>query len=485
MAITPVAIEVPGYNDPNFSMFRNVGHPNISDANNISRVHSHSGNLYTILFDPYGDEDVFPGPNFLHNVRSAHKSTNTGLTWTAVDWANRIVGFEDGATPVGDTTITIGDDLWLIHDYGEHIDLIAGTGTDFTGQFDRIHVVPFNMATDTFGALNTSGPSRTPAGTARNAGKGHLVCDACYRGSNEIIVYHNDTDASVSVNRLMYSIWNAGSLSWTSTNNVVFTSTTTNDMNYGSCRFDGTYVHFTAQAGYVLSTSSISKLHRTLNSANTLGTISDMLASYPGSLPALASANIQNYDYQIAFNGEVIVVQLYYGHSRFGAPYQTWKVLAFNATSGVQNPSWTVADIGSVAWETPYDFDGESGTPILVESEGSLYCIAGGFMLGLGGFNPTTDQYWIFTQKYLGSGAWQAPVEFWDYRDSYGGSGSLSKHELFKVSAIGNLTGDDELSLGVSANMNGWPGDGVTSGGDTVYWFYDQSSVCCYCDFAF
>jgi len=445
-----------------------------------NRSFAYGGALYQIVHDNVGQTDPanYLDPDYQREVWHAQKSTDEGATWTELDHAGYPVGglsFEVSGR--GDAVARVGDVLWLFFTYGEEI------APGYATRFDRIHAVSFDLATEQWGSIITSGGPYY--GITANTDKGHLVFDACYRGSNEIIVYHNDSDYTVSPKRAMYSIFNSSSQTWTSIDNVVFTSSTATHITPCSCAFDGTYVHFTAMAGAYFSAGVSYKPHRTLDSGNTLGTVSDMLSAYPGGLRPKNTSTIGWVDSLVVHGGEVFCAQIYYGYSRYGAPYFRQKILVMRAPTGVANPSWTVEDVESTAWESIYDADdGWSDSPAFVESGGDLYLIHPGRMLGFFGYTPDVAQYFLFTQKYGGSGVWAAPVQFWSFHENYPGSGAFDLDDIFNLSAIGDLSGTAEVGIGITG---GWKSYGAHAFpyDNTVFWFRSGQVSCCCADFAY
>jgi hypothetical protein len=472
MAFTPVELYAALDNNyparPNFLVQTN-------NAINRRRVFTYGGDLYAIIVtDNYSF--TLTDPEYFATVVVCERSTDGGATWTEQDVADHPISSLTGTSGYGEAVVQVGSVLWVFFNYGEHVDLGGG---NFTGQFDRINAVFFDMATQQWGAAITSGPLYAPATSAYDP-RG-LSYDAAYRGSDEIIVYHNETDDAMTYRRSMYSIFNTASQTWTTTDVVVFDATEPLHITAGSCVFDGTYTHFTAPPEKYFSSSTTYKPHRTLDSGNSLGTTGNMLAAYPGGLPPVYASTAGFNDALEVFGGEVFCAQAYYGYDRWAGFYYDPFVLMYRAPSGVAAPSWTVEDIDSAAWSDSYDFQGQSGVPAFVQSDGDLYVLHGGYLFGLGGYNPAFSHYFIFAQKYLGSGVWDAPEEFWDYRDTFGGtSGGFVPDDVFKLSAIGDLGGAGISGIGLIASMLAyWETD-------SVYWFSSGATpTCCCADFAY
>jgi len=184
-----------------------------------TRVFRHGSALYTITWDPYGDDDDGLSADYFKVIWNCRKSTNNGQSWSAVDDGNRIVGGGSGVAGSSDAVVQIGAKLWLIYTYGEHPEVSPGV---FGYQFDDIRAVAFDCDTDTWGTPITGGPIRELTSTGLDFE--NLVADACHRGSDEIVVFHRDTDETVSPRRAMYSVLDAAGGTWTSTDQVVFTS---------------------------------------------------------------------------------------------------------------------------------------------------------------------------------------------------------------------------------------------------------------------
>jgi hypothetical protein len=456
-------------NDTDDAYIRPNGAATDNTARSQVRVFSYGGALYTITWKPFGDEDNGSSPDYYKTIWSCHKSTDSGATWAAADDGNRIVGGAAVVSGSSDAVVQIGAKLWLIYTYGEHPEVSPGV---FGYQFDDIRAVAFDCATDTWGTPVAGGPIREFTDTALD--KENLVADACHRGDGEIVVFHRDTDETQSPKRALYSIFDADTGTWTSTDTVVFTSTGAADMEPDKCVHDGTYTHFIARAG--LTGSGREKKHRTLT-GSTLGTETDMFAGWDAGWPSLASLAQDEYGFAAVHDGEVIFVQP--AHIYTVSPFTQWKILAMRAPAGTASPTWTIEDIGSTAWESAFEGSGDSGTPVLVADGATLYCLHGG--TGLYTF-PTTYRFSVWAQAYAGSGSWGAPVEVWSMQDAYG-YGSSSRNEAFKFGAIGGLGGSSVARrIGFVASLEQFQ-SGVNDD-DTVYWFRAALACCC-SDFAY
>jgi hypothetical protein len=460
----PVKVATVG--DQDDAYLRPNGSATDNTARSQTRVFSYGEALYTITWDPFGDDDNGSSPDYYRFIWNARKSTDGGATWAEVDAAGRIVGGESQASGASDAVVQIGSKLWLIYTYGEHFEVSPGV---FGDQFDEIRAVAFDCSTDSWGTPITGGPIREFTDTALDFE--NLVADACYRGSDEIVVFHRDTDETVSPKRALYSILDVGTGTWTSTDVVVFTSTGAADMEPDKCIHDGTYTHFISRAGLTSASSTSEKKHRTLT-GSTLSTEGNMFASWPGGLPSLVTYTQATYGFAAVFDGEVVFVQT---AQLQNAPLQfNWKIIALRATAGTAAPSWTVDDLSSTAWDSAYFGWGDSGTPVLVEDSGELYCLHGGAGLFT---SPSTYRFSVYAQQYQGSGTWAAPVEIWNMQDAYG-YGSASRNEAYKFGAIGGLSGSTlARRVGFVASLEQFQ-FGVNDD-DTVYWFRAPLTCCC------
>jgi hypothetical protein len=463
----PVKVATVG--DQDDAYLRPNGSATDNTARSQTRVFSYGGALYTITWDPFGDDDNGSSADYYKFIWNCRKSTDGGATWAEVDAAGRIVGGDSLVCGASDAVVQIGAKLWLVYTYGEHAEVSPGV---FGYQFDEIRAVAFDCSTDEWGTPITGGPIREFTDTALDFE--NLVADACYRGSDEIVVFHRDTDETVSPKRALYSILDVGSGTWTSTDVVVFTSTGAADMEPDKCIHDGSYTHFIARAGLTSASSTSEKKHRTLT-GSTLGTEGNMFASWPGTLPSLATKTQPYYGFAAVHDGEVFFAQTA-DIDVTGAPgfYYTG-IIVLRATAGSAAPSWTVDVIGSTAWDSAYEgAPGHSGTPVMVEDSGELYCIHGGS--GLYTF-PTTYRFSVYAQQYQGSGTWAAPVELWNMQDAYG-YGSASRNEAYKFGAIGDLSGSTlARRVGFVASLEQFQ-SGVNDD-DTVYWFRAPLTCCC------
>lgn len=464
-------VKVALVNDTDDAYIRPNGAATDNTARSQERVFRYGSALYTITWKPFGDEDNESSPDYYKFIWSCRKSTNSGSTWAEVDAAGRIVGGVSQASGASDAVVQIGSKLWLIYTYGEHFEVSPGV---FGDQFDEIRAVAFDCATDSWGTPVTGGPIREFNDTALDFE--NLVADACHRGSGEIVVFHRDTDETQSPKRALYSIFDADTGTWTSTDTVVFTSTGAADMEPDKCVYDGTYTHFFARAGFTGSGSDSEKKHRSLT-GSTLGTETNMFAGWDAGWPSLATYDQNEYGFAIVHDGEVIFAQAAQLFSF--SPQVQWRIITLRAATGVSAPTWTIEDISSTAWDSAYFGFGDSGVPCLVVDGATLYCLHGGSGLFT---SPSTYRFSVYAQAYAGSGSWGAPVDVWNMQDAYG-YGSASRNEAFKLGAIGGLSGSTVAQrVGFVGSLEQFQ-SGVNDD-DTVYWFRAALACCC-SDFAY
>lgn len=455
---------------------RSTGYGNDNEPANYQRVWKYGSTLYALAWDYNGDTTNGSSPIYFKRSWIMSKSTNSGATWTRLDTAGQPVGGNYGTSPYGEAAVLIGSTLWLFFDYGEHPEVSPGV---YGAQFDEIRVIPFDLTTDTWGATVSTGcPQRSLTSTSLNV-LNNMAVDACDRGGGEIVVFHFDTDETASPQRSMYSVFDTGSAAWTSTSNVVFISSTSTDVLPERCIAYGSTVRFFAKAADYATTGTGARWTRELN-GTTLGTVTDLFASWPSGWKAL-TADYQNYNgFVMVFGSEVIFVQPVWLWAPSGAPSRQWKIAAFRAPSATSAPTWTVEDIGSTDWDSAYAGWGQSGTPCLVASGSDLYCLAGGF----GTYTaPSNNRYGVYAQRYAGSGTWDAPVELWSELDAYGfGYGGIyQENEILKWSAIGDLSGADlNQQIGWIGTLTWAP-----SNKDTVRFWRGLVSTCCCANYAY
>jgi hypothetical protein len=442
---------------------RSNGQENDNSAKNYRRTWKVGSFLYALGWDPSGDNVDGGSPYYFRQTWTMSRSSNSGATWTQLDNDNRPIGvisFGRGGT--SEAAVLVDTKIWVFYDYGEHPDTAGVYGY----QFDEIRVIAFDTATNTWGTpITTGGPKRELTDTAFS--KSNLATDAAYRGSDEVIVFHRDTDETQTYRRSLYSVFNLSSGTWTSTDNVVFTSANAN-IDPAHCIYDGTYTHFFTYGG-PYTTASGEKWHRTLT-GSTLGTVTDLFAAWPGGWRSLATDYQSYYGQPIVYGSEVIFVM----QSRLLTVSSSlqYRIITFRAPTATAVPSWTIDDIGSTAWDALYADWGHSGTPALVENSGDLYVIHGGY--GIYTFGPTVRRFSLYSQKYLGAGSWDTPVKLWDQFDATGYAGS-SEQDIFKFSPVAGLGGstlDQQIGI-VTSTIT------YSSGQDSIYWIRTPVSCCC------
>jgi len=455
--------------------YRSTGYGNDNEPANYQRVWRYGSALYSLAWDYDGNEIDGFSPYYYRRTWIISRSTDSGQTWTQLDMGNQPIGGKYGSSAYGEAAVQIGSKIWVFFDYGEHDEVSPGV---YGYQFDEIRAIAFDCATDTWGtAITSGGPIRELTSASVNL-INNISVDACYRGSDEIVVFHSDTDETASPHRSMYSVFNTSSLTWTSTSNVVFTSSTSTAVDPERCIAYGSTVRFIAKAGDYATAGTGARWTREL-SGSTLGTVTNLFASWPGGWRAL-TADFQNYNgFVTVFGSEVIFVQSVWLWSPAGSPFRQWKIAAFRAPSATSAPSWTVEDIGSTDWDTAYVSYGDSGTPCFVTNGADLYCLAGGF----GTFTaPSNNRYGVYAQRYAGAGAWDAPTELWSTFEAYGYGylGPYQQNNILKWSAIGDLSGTD-------LNQNiGWVGTvSGLDGLDTIHFWRGQVNACCCANYAY
>lgn len=450
--------------------YRTSGRLNDNAPINYQRVWSYAGALYGLVWEYGGWTGQAAGLYYFKRSWHMQRSTDGGITWAACDDSNRPMGGDYGRSAYGEAAVQIGSKIWVFFDYGDH-------PTSHGYQYDEIRAQAFDCTTNTWGSVITGGPIRDLTSGSDNF-INNVAADCCYRGSDEVVVFHYDTDETASPQRAMYSIFNTSSGTWSALNTVVFTSATSSHVYPERCHYDGSVVRFIAEAAAYATAGTGSRWHRTL-SGSTLGTVTDMFASWPGGWRAL-TADFQNYyGFTAIFGGEFFFVQPAWLFTAF-PPTKQYRLIAFRCSVGASAPSWTPEDIGSTAWDAPYVSFGDSGAPMLVQNAGDLYCVAGGFGTYTG---PANNRYSVWAQRYAGSGAWDAPTELWSELDAYGSGygGPYQQNEILKCSAVGGLTGADlNMQIGWIGNIS-WAPDSK----DTPRFWRGPVPSCCCANYAY
>ncbi len=448
---------------------RSTGSENDNAPNNYQRVWSYGGRLYNLIFDYNGNDTDGADPYYLKRCWSMQKSTDGGATWARQDFSNRPMGGNYGTSAYGEAAVQIGAKIWVFFDYGEHEEVSPSV---YGYQFDEIRAMAFDCATDTWGAVATSGPIRALTDTAYD-GINNLAVDCCYRGSNEIVVLHSETDYTQTPLRSMYSVFNTATESWSAVSVVAFESLTAADVVPSRCWFDGTVTNLLAESG-IYSSSTAERWHRTL-SGSTLGAETNLFASWPGAWRAL-TADYQNYQgFAATFGTENIFVQPCLLNVPSG-PGTRYTLVAFRATAGATTPTWTIEEMDSTAWDALYADWGNSGTPFLVENRGDLYCVANGW--GYITFAPLDPRLEVYAQRYAGAGAWDAPASLWSHFEAFGDGyeGVYQQNDIFKASGVGGLSGTSlARQIGFVGTLSWAP-----ELKDTVrFWRGDENTCCC------
>ena len=448
------------------------GQENDNAAKNFERTWKVGSALYQLGWEPAGETVDGFDPRYFRQTWTISKSTDGGATWAQLDNANRPIGvIAFGRGGSSEAAVLVGTKIWLFYDYGEHPD-VAGV---YGAQFDEIRVIAFDTATNTWGTpITTGAPSRSLTSASYNWS--NLATDAAYRGSDEVVVFHRDTDETQTYRRALYSVFNISSETWTSTDTVVFSSAIA-DVDPANCIYDGTYVHFFTYGG-AYTTSIAEKWHRTLT-GSTLGTVGDMFSAWPGGWKSLTT-NYQSYFGVPLVHGSEVLFAM---QARLLSPYgfsDHFRVIVFRAPAATSAPSWTIDDIGSTAWDATYADVGHSGTPALVVNGGELYAIHGGG--GYFSFGPTVYKFNLWASKYTGSGTWDAPTLLWDQIEAQGsGWGGLTEHTVFKFWPVGDLSGTDlNEQIGLAGSITTY-----SSGQDSIYWIRTILSTCCCANFAY
>ncbi len=449
---------------------RTNGQQNDNAAKNFQRVWKIGSTLYALGWEPAGETVDGGDPRYFRQTWTVSKSTNGGTSWTQKDNDNRPIGvLAFGRGGSSEAAVLVGTKIWLFYDYGEHPDTAGVYGY----QFDEIRVIAFDTATDTWGtAITSGGPKRELTSTSYNWS--NLSTDAAYRGSNEVVVFHRDTDETQTYRRALYSVFNLSSETWTSTDTVVFSSTAT-DVDPANCIYDGTYVHFFTYGG-AYTTSTAEKWHRTLT-GSTLGTVGDMFSAWPGGWRSLSTDYQSYYGVPLVHGSEVLFAM----QARLVSAYATnqYRVIVFRAPTATAAPAWTIDDIGSTAWDSTWDGIGDSGTPALVENGGDLYAVHGGYTYLT--FSPLVYRFNLWAQKYNGSGSWDTPTLLWDQYEAQGSYGGLSENTVFKFWPVGDLSGTDlNQQIGIAGSITTYD-----SGQDSIYWIRGAVATCCCANYAY
>lgn len=297
-------------------------------------------NLYAVLIDDTAD------------TLEVWKSTDSGDSWSEQDSGNHKTVVASQACC---HTVQSGTTLYIAY-------LIAS---------DVVNIVPFSMATDTYGTVITGGPTAAVAGTASALSPPILS----RRSDGDYVVLHNGPTQSImgtGYRRVLYSRHEGST--WTLDTDVAGIDVQIHYDTRAAILGSSDRVHFF----WTDATNSDLK-HRSLTSANSLNTIQDVdtsvtIGNYTAGIPTL--------------NGSEVVLP--YKHS-------TGDLNVARATSA-DDPSWSTQTV------TPADPESTDANPGAAAVDGSVVYV----------FWPDAATDDIFRDSDGGTGTWGVDVEWKD-----------------------------------------------------------------------